>query len=106
MKRTLTIALTSALAMMFVAAPAMAADPPAAGGDMAIGLSKLGAALAIGLAAGFCGIGQGLAAAAACEGTARNPSAGKQIFMVAIIGLSLIESLTIFALLIAFTLAA
>ncbi len=58
------------------------------------------AAIALGIAAAGCGIGQGLATAAACEGTARNPGAGGAVRIAFIIGVALIESLTLYALVI------
>src|SRR5262249_30181133 len=65
------------------------------------GLVALGAGLGIGLAALGGGIGQGRAAAGALEGIARNPGAAGQIRGPMILGLALIESLVIYALLIA-----
>jgi F-type H+-transporting ATPase subunit c len=65
------------------------------------GLISLGAGLAIGLAALGGGIGQGRAASGALEGIARNPGAAGQIRGPMILGLALIESLVIYALLIA-----
>jgi len=64
------------------------------------GLVALGAGLSIGLAALGGGIGQGRAAGSALDGIARNPSARPQIFTPMILGLALIESLVIYALLI------
>lgn len=62
------------------------------------------------MSAGFCiaiaalggGLGQGKAAAAALEGIARNPGASGKLFTPLILGLALIESLVIYALLISF----
>ena len=65
------------------------------------GLIALGAGLGIGLAALGGGIGQGRAAAGALEGIARNPGAAGQIRGPMILGLALIESLVIYALIIA-----
>ena len=65
------------------------------------GLIALGAGLGIGLAALGGGIGQGRAAGSALEGIARNPGAAGQIRGPMILGLALIESLVIYALLIA-----
>jgi F-type H+-transporting ATPase subunit c len=62
----------------------------------------IGAGLAIGIAAAGGSIGQGRAAAAALEGIARNPNASGKIFVPMILGLALIESLVIYALIIAF----
>ena len=60
--------------------------------------------MAIGIAALGGGIGQGLAMRGALEGIARNPNATDKIFTPMIIGLALIESLVIYALVIAFML--
>jgi F-type H+-transporting ATPase subunit c len=65
------------------------------------GWIALGAGLAIGLAALGGSIGQGRAASAALEGIARNPGAAKQVNGPMILGLALIESLVIYALIIA-----
>ena len=65
------------------------------------GLIALAAGLGIGVAALGGGIGQGRAAAAALDGIARNPGAAGQIRGPMILGLALIESLVIYALIIA-----
>ena len=88
--------LSSAAALAQGAAPAA---------DNSKGLIGIGAALAIGLAALGGGLGQGRAAAAALDGIARNPQASGKIFMPMIVGLALIESLVIYGLIIAFSLA-
>jgi F-type H+-transporting ATPase subunit c len=67
----------------------------------AYGEIALAAGLAIGIAALGGGIGQGRAAAAALDGIARNPGAAGQIRGPMILGLALIESLVIYALIIA-----
>ncbi len=54
----------------------------------------------IGVAAFGTGLGMGNAINAALQGTARNPEAGGKIMTSMIIGLALIESLCIYALLI------
>lgn len=64
------------------------------------GLIALAAGLGIGIAALGGGIGQGRAAAAALDGIARNPGAAGQIRGPMILGLALIESLVIYALII------
>jgi F-type H+-transporting ATPase subunit c len=68
------------------------------------GMFALAAGLAIGLAALGGGFGQGHAIAAALNGIARNPSAYSKIFILMILGLALIESLVIYALIMAFML--
>lgn len=61
----------------------------------------LGAGLAIGLAAVGGALGQGQTAGRALEGMARNPAASDKLFTPMIIGLVLIESLVIYALVVA-----
>jgi F-type H+-transporting ATPase subunit c len=60
------------------------------------------AAFVLGIAAAAGAMGQARAIAAACEGIARNPSAAPAIRLAMIICLALIESLVIYALVIAF----
>jgi F-type H+-transporting ATPase subunit c len=57
---------------------------------------------AIALAAGLAGLGQGKAAAAACDAVGRNPAARPGIMVFLIIGLAFIESLVLFTLVIIF----
>ena len=97
------------VAQLLVAGLAMAAEGTAAAtGDSGLAIAgvALGAGLAIGLGAFGGGLGQGKAAAAALEGIARNPGAAAKIQTPMIIGLALIESLVIYALLIAYLLQA
>ena len=60
--------------------------------------------LGIGMAAMGTGIGMGNAINGSLQGTARNPEAGGKIMTTMIIGLALIESLCIYALVICFIL--
>lgn len=71
-----------------------------AGGGVSWGL--VSAAFVLGISAAAGAIGQSRAIAAACEGIARNPGAAGPIRLAMIIGLALIESLVIYALIIAF----
>lgn len=64
----------------------------------------LGAGLGIGLAAAGCGLGQGRASAAFLDGVSRNPGASEKVFVPMILGLVFMESLAIYALIIAFLL--
>ena len=104
MKKVSTVALLTAL-IVVVAAPAVfAADAEGAtGGLMGMGIA-LATGLAIGIAALGGGIGQGIAVRGAMEGIARNPGASGKIMTTLIIGLALIESLVIYALVISFIL--
>ena len=67
-------------------------------------MAAIGAGLAVGLAVLGGGLGQGRAAAAALEGISRNPGAAPRIQTPMILGLALIESLVLFAFIIAFIL--
>jgi len=62
----------------------------------------LAAGLGFGIAAGLGALGQGKIGASAVEGAARNPGAAGTIQTLMIIGLALIESLVLFALVIVF----
>ncbi len=102
--------MTTSLMIMCISAVAFAQG--ADSGKQALELAKAGnggwialaAGLAIGLAALGGGMGQGRAAAAALDGIARNPGASGKIMTPMILGLALIESLVIYALVIAFML--
>jgi F-type H+-transporting ATPase subunit c len=96
----ISVSLVSILAASSAFAQEAAEAADAAGGDA--GLKALAAGLAIGLAALGGSIGQGRAAGSALEGIARNPNASGKIFTPMILGLALIESLVIYALVIAF----
>ena len=81
------------LAMVLVATSAFAA------GDAGVMAAKAYAtAIGMGIAAGLCGIGQGMGVKGCCEGIARNPEAGGQLSTTLILGLAFIESLAIYAL--------
>ena len=60
----------------------------------------LGAGIAIGFGALGCGIGQGLTAGNTTAGIARNPGAAGSMFTNFILGMVLIESIAIYALVI------
>ena len=85
------------LAVLCFAVPAFA---QAGGGATAINLVPIGAGVGMALAAGLCGLGQGKATASACEALARNPGARGGLMIFLILGLALIESLTLFTLVI------
>ncbi|HSE21383.1 MAG TPA: ATP synthase F0 subunit C [Pyrinomonadaceae bacterium] len=74
-------------------------------GDNVFSLNKYRAiAAGVGFAIAVFGgaIGQSRIGAAACEGAARNPGAAGRIQTMMILGLALIESLVLFALLVIF----
>lgn len=103
MKKKL-LALSTMTLTLLVASTAFAQD--AAANEFSVNMAaRIAAGLAIGIAAFGGSLGQGRAAAAALEGIARNPNASGKIFVPMILGLALIESLVIYALIIAFQLA-
>ena len=74
-------------------------------GDNAFSVSKYRAlAAGVGFAIAVFGgaLGQSRIGASACEGAARNPGAAGRIQTMMILGLALIESLVLFALLVVF----
>jgi F-type H+-transporting ATPase subunit c len=98
-----------ALSMLMLFAPlALAEEAPAEGMAAApasegskidyYAMAVLGCGLGIGIAALGTGIGQGIGLSKACEGVARNPGASGKITTTLIIGLAMIESLAIYAL--------
>jgi F-type H+-transporting ATPase subunit c len=81
---------------------AQTATTTTTGGPVApVRWDMVAAAIALGIAASAGAIGQSRAISAACEGIARNPGAAAVIRTVMIIGLALIESLVIYALVVA-----
>jgi F-type H+-transporting ATPase subunit c len=104
MKNRILAALSTFVGTMLVALPAFAQEAEHGVGQP--GLIAIGAGIAIGVAAAGGSVGQGRAAAAALEGIARNPQASERLFTPMIIGLALIESLVIYALVIALFLQA
>ncbi len=94
----MTLALVCLLTPFVFAEEAKAA----ASGDSSVkGMAALAAGIAIGFGALGAGIGQGIGVSRACEGAARNPGATGKIQVLMIIGLAMMESLTIYALLVA-----
>lgn len=100
MKKVTVSALLSLVMVMGLASVSMAAEAAGAGGGTNIALICLAAALSVGIAALGCGIGMGSGIGGACSGIARNPEASGKIQVNMIIGLALIESLTIYGLVI------
>ncbi|HUJ19878.1 MAG TPA: ATP synthase F0 subunit C [Bryobacteraceae bacterium] len=72
------------------------------GGGGSASLNLPAAYIAMGLASGLCGLGQGRATASAAEAMARNPGAQAAIRFALILGLVLIESLALYTLVITF----
>jgi len=98
--------LSAVLCVMGLSAVAFAQDSEAvqAARASAGGWIGIGAGLGIGLAALGGALGQGRASAAFLDGVSRNPGASDKVFVPMILGLVLMESLVIYALIIAFLL--
>ena len=100
MRKSIVSVLT-VMMVLAVSSVAMASEAAAAAStDANLALICLAAALSVGIAALGCGIGMGSGINGACSGIARNPEASGKITVTMIIGLALIESLTIYGLVI------
>ncbi len=98
---TKIVLMAATLAVSFPALAEEVAHAATADGSINSGLRAIGAALAIGIAALGGALGQGRATATALDGIARNPAASGKILIPMVLGLALIESLVIYALIIA-----
>lgn len=103
MKKFISIALLTLAVVCMMAPFAFGAEEAVAeGADPKVkAFAAIGAGIAIGFAALGTGIGMGSGLSKACEGVARNPGVSGKITTTLIIGLALIESLCIYALIIA-----
>ena len=90
---------------LFAPAMAFAQDAAVSGVASDRGLVAIAAAIAIGISVLGGAMAQGKTASSALEGIARNPAASGKILIPMILGLALIESLVIYALIIALRLA-
>ncbi len=101
--------LLMSLAAVMLATGSALAQPANAAAETAVSYKGYVAiAAGIGFAIAVLGgaIGQSRIGAAACEGAARNPGAAGRIQTMMILGLALIESLVLFALLVTFAVVA
>lgn len=89
------------LLMVLLAMPAMAQETGHGAEPAGMDMGMLGAAFAIGVAAAGGALGQAKAVSSACSAMARNPGAADNVRFALILGLALIESLVLYALLIA-----
>lgn len=100
MKKSITLTLL-ALVLVFMVVPMAFGAEEAAKSEGKIGyfsMAILACGIAIGLAAIGPGVGMGISAGKAVEGIARNPGASGKITMNLIIGLAIMESVVIYAL--------
>lgn len=105
--KNISTKLVVVLATLVASFPALAQEAAQAAttSDSSAGLKAMAAGLAIGVAALGGALGQGRATSQALDGIARNPAASGKILIPMILGLALIESLVIYALIIALRLA-
>jgi|SRR5882672_8144204 len=100
--RKLNLFLFAVAAVLMTAMTAFAQAPVADHADSAAGLKAIAAGVGFAIAVVGGALGQSRIGAAACEGAARNPGAAAKIQVMMILGLALIESLVLFALLVVF----
>jgi F-type H+-transporting ATPase subunit c len=86
------------MGLMAIASPALAQGQGGGSSDF----HRSAAFIAMGIASGLCGLGQGRATGQAAEAMARNPGAIAAIRAALILGLVLIESLALYTLVISF----
>jgi F-type H+-transporting ATPase subunit c len=86
------------VAFLLLASPIFAQTQAGGGTDLHLPFAYL----AMGIASGLCGLGQGKAVASAAEAMARNPGAQGGIRFALILGLVLIESLALYTLVITY----
>ncbi len=101
MKR-LRMLLFAVIGILMTALPVLAQPAQEAAVDHNVGLKALAAGIGFAIAVFGGALGQSRIGAAACEGAARNPGASAKIQTMMILGLALIESLVLFALVIVF----
>ncbi len=100
MKKVSILTSILVLALSTVAFAAEGGAAASGGANIALICIAAAAALAVGIPALGCGLGMGTGIGGACSGIARNPEASGKITVTMIIGLALIESLTIYGLVI------
>ena len=101
LRKGLVFSLSMLISLLWVSL-ALAAEPAGASGlGSFFSYAVIAAGFGIGIAAFGTGIGQGLAVKSSVEGIARNPEASGKITVTMLIGLAMIESLCIYALVVA-----
>ncbi len=95
-----------AVILVFTSAPALAEQPPVPGtaveqAENAVGSKAMAAAISIGAAACACAIAMGIAIAKSADGIARQPEAEGKIRTTLMLGLVFIETVAIYALIVA-----
>jgi F-type H+-transporting ATPase subunit c len=101
MKKTILLMVMMLILGISGVALAQEAGASASAGHYYYGMAALAAALGVAFGAVGAGIGQGLATKGAVEGIARNPGTSGKVTVTLIIGLAMMESLVIYALVVA-----
>jgi F-type H+-transporting ATPase subunit c len=100
--RKLHAALLLSFVVLMFTTPVFAQGAAAETGGSKATWVVITAGFAMAIASSICGLAQGKAIAAACEGLARNPGAAPAIRFALLLGLALIESLAIYTLVVIF----
>ena len=100
--RKVYAALMLSFVLLAFTTPVFAQEPAATGGMTHLDWVVISAGFAMAIASSICGLAQGKAISAACEGLARNPGAAPAIRFALLLGLALIESLAIYTLVVIF----
>ena len=102
--KKITLLLLTVLGIFMAAVPVLAqgGDAATAAANSAVGVKAIAAGVGFAIAVFGGALGQSRIGAAACEGAARNPGDAAKIQTMMILGLALIESLVLFALVIVF----
>jgi F-type H+-transporting ATPase subunit c len=107
MKKTFVESVLAICAVLFSASLAAAAEAAAPGSSVdytkaiVVGCSLIAVGLAMGLAANGTGVGMGHGLNGATNAVGRNPEAQGKVLLTMMVGLAMIESLAIYALVIA-----
>lgn len=95
--RKVWLGLMFTLVLLALAAPVFAQGEATPNAGLQ-GWKAITAGFSMAIASAFCGLAQGKAISAACEGLARNPGAAPAIRFAMLLGLVLIESLALYTL--------
>ena len=101
--RKLHAALLLTFIVLMFTTPVFAQTPPVnTTAPSSVNWVAIASAFGMAIASSVCGLAQGKAISAACEGLARNPGAAPAIRFALLLGLALIESLAIYTLVVIF----
>ena len=100
--RKLHAALLLTFIVLMFTTPVFAQGPVNTTAPSSVNWVAIASAFGMAIASSVCGLAQGKAISAACEGLARNPGAAPAIRFALLLGLALIESLAIYTLVVIF----